>query len=61
MIKVVINPATGKLEKVELVTSDKETQSQAFKAYQALSDEIQHFSQRSEKIIRLERALGRLT
>jgi hypothetical protein len=61
MIKIVINPATGRIEKVEFPPSDKETQSQAFSAYQALSEEIRRFSVRSAKIIRLERALGRIT
>ena len=60
MIKIVINPATGRLEKVELVTPDKEAQSQAFFVYQALRDEIHQFTQRTSKIVRLARALGKL-
>lgn len=61
MIKIVIDHVTGRIEKVEFPPSDKNTQSQAFKAYQALSDEIQAFSKKAAKIIRLERALGLLT
>jgi hypothetical protein len=60
-IRLVINPATGNLSKVELLVPDIEKQSQAFKAYQALSDEIQAFSKKATKIIQLERAMGRLT
>ena len=61
MIKIVIDPATGNFSNIEIVTPDKESESQAFKAYQALRDEIRQFSKRTAKIIRLERALGRLT
>ena len=60
MIKIVIDPATGNFCKVEIETPDQESESQAFKAYQALRNEIQQFTKRTTKIIRLERALGRL-
>ena len=36
MIKIVINPVTGGLEEVELVTSDKNRESHTFAVYQAL-------------------------
>lgn len=61
MIKIVIDHATGMVKKVEFPPSDKNTQSQAFKAYQALADEIQKFSQKSVQIIRISRILGMLT
>lgn len=60
MIKVVINHVTGRVEKIELPPSDKDSQSQAFEAYKAIDEEIEKFSKQVSKIIRLERALGRI-
>lgn len=59
-IRIVINPKTGVVEKVQLVASDSKSQSMGFKAYQALAEEINHFSERAMKLLRLERAIGRL-
>lgn len=59
-MKIVINIPTGVLEAVQLVASDTKSQSMGFKAYQALVEEINSFSKKAAKRLRLERALGRL-
>lgn len=59
-LKIVINPQTGVLKAVQLVAPDIQSQSLGFKAYQALAEEINRFSERATKLLRLERALGRL-
>lgn len=59
-LRIVINPATGVVEKVQCLAPDAESQSVGLKAYQALSEEIHRFSERAAKLLRLERALGRL-
>ena len=58
MIKIVINPATGKLEKVELVAPDKASELHAFSVYQALRSEIRNFAKSTAKAVRLKRAVG---
>ncbi len=59
-MKIVINIPTGILEAVQLVAPDTKSQSMGFKAYQVLADEINNFSKKAKKVLRLERALGRL-
>ena len=46
MIKVVIDHATGNSRKVQIETPDEKSESQAFRTYQALRDEIRRFSKR---------------
>ena len=58
MIKIVINPVTGGLEKVELVTSDKNRESHTFAVYHALRGEIRNFAKATSKAVRLKRAVG---
>ena len=59
-LRIVINPKTGTVEKIQLVAPDAKTQSLGFKAYQALADEIDRFAERASKVIRLERAIGKI-
>ena len=59
-IKIVLDPASAKFNKVEIVVSckDKEKQAQYFDVCQAITDEIEKFSARAEGKIRLEKAIG---
>lgn len=59
-LRLIIDPKTGNLKTVQLVAPDIESQSEGFKAYQALANEINRFSERATKLLRLERALGRI-
>jgi len=59
-LKIVINPQTGGIKTIQLVAPDAKSQSEGFKAYQALSEEINHFAEKASKLIRLERVMGRL-
>lgn len=59
-MRIVINPKTGTVEKVQCLAPDAKSQSEVFNTYQALVDEINRFSKRATKLLRLERALGRL-
>ena len=59
-LKIVINPMTGIVEKVQLVAPDAKSQSEGFKVYQALAEEINQFSEKAIKRLRLEKAIGRL-
>lgn len=59
-MRIVINPKTGIVEKIQLIAPDAESQSMGFKTYQVLADEINNFSKKAKKVLRLERALGRL-
>ena len=51
MIKIVIDHLTGRIEKVELPPSDKQTLSEAFQVYQALAEEIQSFLMKNTKTL----------
>lgn len=57
-LRIVINPRTGSIEKIQLVAPDAGSQTLGFKAYQALSEEINRFAEKASKLIRLERAIG---
>lgn len=59
-LRIVINPKTGNVEKIQLQAPDAESQSEGFKAYQVLAEEINRFAEKASKLIRLERAIGRL-
>lgn len=45
-IKIVIDPVTGTLDKIELVAPDKKSRSQAFFAYQVIEDEVKRFAEK---------------
>lgn len=59
-IKIVINPQTGAVKKIQLIADDAQSQEKGFRAYQALSEEIRQFGKTARKIVSLERAIGRL-
>lgn len=59
-MRIVIDVPSGVLQAVQLVASDTKGQSMGFKAYQALADEINSFSKKATKLLRLEKTLGRL-
>ncbi len=58
-MRIVINVPSGVLEAVQIVAPDVKNQTLGFKAYQVLSEEINQFSKKAAKLLRLERALGR--
>ena len=59
-IKIVLDPASAKFNKVEIVVGrrDREKQAQYFSVCRALTEEIEKFAARAEGKIRLERAIG---
>jgi hypothetical protein len=59
-LRIIIDLKTGNLRSLQLVASDACSQSEGFKAYQALAEEINHFAQQASKLIRLQRAIGKL-
>ena len=59
-LRIVIDPKTGAIEKIQLQAPDAKSQFEGFKAYQVLAEEINCFSEKAAKLLRLERALGRL-
>jgi hypothetical protein len=59
-MRIVIDIPTGILEAIQLVAPDAKSQSMGFKAYQVLAEEINSFSKKAAKLLRLERALGRI-
>jgi len=59
-LRIVINPKTGNVKSIQLVAPDAKSQLEGFNAYQALAEEINRFAEKTSKLIRLERAIGRL-
>ena len=59
-LRIVINPRTGVVEKIQFLAPDAKSQSEVFKTYQVLEEEIRNFAERATKVVRLERAVGRL-
>jgi len=59
-LRIVLNPRIGNVEKVQVLAPDAKRQSEVFKTYQALEDEICRFSERATKLVRMEKAIGRL-
>ncbi len=59
-MRIVLNPKTGTVEKVQCLAPDARSQSEVFYTYQVLVDEINRFSERATKLLRLEKAFGRL-
>lgn len=57
-LRIVLNPKTGIVEKVQVLAPNAKLQSEVFKTYQVLEDEICRFSERASKLVRLERAIG---
>ena len=59
-LRIVVSPKTGIVEKVQVLAPDAKSQSETFKTYQVLAVEINRFSERATKLVRWERAIGRL-
>ena len=59
-LRIVVDPKTGAIERIQLQAPDAKSQAEGFKAYQVLAEEINRFAEKAAKLIRLERALGRL-
>jgi hypothetical protein len=59
-IRIIIDPQACTIKPIQFVAPDAKSQPVNFKAYQVLAEEINHFSERATKILRLERALGKM-
>jgi len=61
-IKIVINPLSGRLERVELngISNDVEGQKYLFSVYEVLMDEIHQFVKKTSHKVQINRALGKL-
>ena len=59
-IKIVLDPASAKFNKVEIVVGrkDREKQAQYFSVCESITEEIEKFALRAEGKIRLEKAIG---
>ena len=59
-IKIVLDPASAKFNKVEIVVGhkDREKQAQYFDVCQKITEEIEKFALRAEGKIRLEKTIG---
>ena len=61
-IKIVINPISGRLDRVELrgAHGDTEGQKYLFSVYQALAEDIRQLVKRTSCRVQIDRALGKL-
>ena len=61
-IKIVINPLSGRLDRVELngPEDDLEGQKYLFSVYQALVEDIRRFAKTTSSRVQIDRVLGRL-
>lgn len=58
-LRIIINPAIGVVEKVQLFAPDEDSQAAGIKAYQMLSDEIRAFSKRVSRRLEKKSASSR--
>lgn len=59
-IRIIIDPQACTVKPVQFVAPDAKSQPVNFKAYQAIAEEVERFSERVTKLLRLERACGEL-
>ena len=59
-IRIIINPETGDVSRVQISAPDKDKESQAYNAYQVIREEILNFSEQTTKLIRLQQGLSLL-
>lgn len=58
-IRIIIDPQACTVRPVQFVAPDPKDQPVNFRAYQVLAEEINRFSERATKLLRLERAMGK--